>query len=59
MLCRWGASLLERPHGYGLLHLAAGLAQPASLTFLLDGGADANGAAGLRARGWTGGSKRA
>ncbi|PSC70051.1 DNA-(apurinic or apyrimidinic site) lyase 2 [Micractinium conductrix] len=42
LLQGWGASLLERPHGYGLLHLAAGLAQPASLTFLLDGGADAN-----------------
>lgn len=42
-LGRWGASLAERPHGYSLLHLAAGMAQPASVSFLLDCGADANG----------------
>ncbi|KAL4419788.1 hypothetical protein ABPG75_006886 [Micractinium tetrahymenae] len=42
LLQGWGASLADRPHGYSLLHLAAGMAQPASVTFLLDSGADVN-----------------
>lgn len=40
---RWGASLADRPHGYSLLHLAAGVGALASVTFLLESGADANG----------------
>lgn len=40
---RWGASLADRPHGYSLLHLAAGVGALASVTFLLQSGADANG----------------
>jgi len=35
--------LTDKPRGYSLLHLVAGLAQLKSVTFLLDCGADPNG----------------
>lgn len=41
--CRWGASLADKPHGYSLLHLAAGVGSLSSVTFLLECGADPNG----------------
>lgn len=43
---RWGASLTDKPHGYSLLHLAAGVGSLASVTFLLECGADPNGELG-------------
>ena len=43
LLLGWGADLHERPHGYSLLHLAAGMGQLASVQLLLELGADANG----------------
>lgn len=52
---RWGASLGDKPHGYSLLHLAAGVGALPSVTFLLDTGADPNGGLGGRVGGWVGG----
>ncbi|PRW33536.1 Cellulose synthase [Chlorella sorokiniana] len=42
LLQGWGASLADRPHGYSLLHLTAGVGALASVTFLLETGANAN-----------------
>ncbi|KAI3425195.1 hypothetical protein D9Q98_008964 [Chlorella vulgaris] len=42
LLRGWGASLTDKPHGYSLLHLAAGVGSLASVTFLLECGADPN-----------------
>lgn len=43
-LAQWGAALEERPRGFSLLHLAAGLGRGEAVAWLLTCGADANGA---------------
>ena len=44
--CSWGAGLADKPHGYALLHLAAGVGALPAVTFLLESGADPNGGFG-------------
>lgn len=41
-LTGWGAELGERPHGFSLLHLAAGVGRPEAVEYLLDRGMAAN-----------------
>ena len=43
-LTGWGAELGERPRGFSLLHLAAGVGRPEAVEYLLERGMVANGA---------------